>query len=299
MHLKGYIFSILAALGFGSSPFLASYVFACDITPLMLGFMRVLFMTGLFAVIVLVRRGDSFRITGTQAAKTVFLALTGGVLTTAFLFKSYTCIDTSTATTLNFSYPVFVLLLGVLIYKEKLTRSTLVSFLLCVVGILMFCNPQGSFTWRGFFLALGSGITYGVYVLYIDKSHILEDMRFYPFTFYFFLFSSLIYLPVVLAAGEFSFSMTARGWVFAILFALDSGILATVFFQLGVQDIGSRKASILAAMEPVTSMVLGTAFLGEKLTIFNIIGVICVLASTTVLVVFGSREDEGKELTYE
>lgn len=292
-NFKGYICAILAAVGFGSSPLLASFVFNYNIEPLMLGFLRVFCMIPLFAVLVIARREDSFRITLSHFVKIAFLAATGGVLTTALLFEAYTCLDGGTATTLNFSYPVFVLILGIIIYKDKISKPVLISFILCFVGILMFCNPSGSFTWRGFFLALGSGVCYSVYVLYMDKSRILEEVAFNTFTFYFFLLSSIIFIPFILATGTFACPNPASGWIFVIIFAIGCGYVATVLFQVGVQEIGSKKASILAAMEPVTSFAFGYFFMNEGITHAKIIGVIFVLASTSILVLFGSRDSEA------
>lgn len=290
-QLNGYICAILAAMGFGASPLLASFVFRYGIEPLMLGFLRVFCMIPLFFLLIVLRRGDHFRLTLSQFGKIAFLAATGGVLTTALLYEAYTCLDGGTATTLNFSYPVFVLVLGIILYKDKISRATWVSFGLCFVGILMFCNPSGSFTWRGFFMALGSGICYAVYVLYMDKSHILEEMPFNTFTFYFFLLSSIIFLPFVCLIGSFALPHPTVGWLFVAIFALGCGYIATVLFQIGVQAIGSKKASILAAMEPVTSFVLGYFFLSEKITPAKVVGVLCVLASTMILVIFSTKEE--------
>ena len=55
-----------------------------------------------------------------------------------------------------------------------------------------------------------------------------------------------------------------------LLFAIDGGILATVFLQIGIREIGSSKASILTALEPVTSIVLGVLFLQESLSISDV-----------------------------
>lgn len=281
-------------MSFGASPFLASFIFDYGTTPMMMGLLRVVCMLPVFGLIVLFKKEDNFRITFRQFLAVAALALTGGVLTTVLLYEAYTCIDASTATTLNFTYPIFVLAMGVIFYKDRVSKSVLISFVLCIAGILLFCNPTGHFTWRGFFFGLGSGVSYAIYVLYIDKSRILEEMHFYPFTFYFFLLSTIIFVPVVMATEKLSFAIPATEWLYIILFAVVCGIGATVFFQIGVREIGSKKASILAAMEPVTSLVLGALFMGEPITFLNTAGIVLVLASTIVLVLFGQAGETGE-----
>lgn len=289
-ELKAYLLTITAAIAFGIQPFLASYVFRAGVGSTMLALLRVLCMVPVFAELTLIRK-ESFRIRAKQALKILLLALTGAVLTTILLFRSFSLIDTGTATTLNFCYPIFVLVLGVVFYLEKVSRRTLLSFFLCFAGILMFCNPKGNFTWSGFAMALLSGLTYGIYVLYLEKSRIMDELGFYSFSFYFFAFSSLLLIPITWLGGELSFRISLRGWLLVLLFALDGGILATAFLQAGVREIGSRKASIISALEPVTSIVIGALFMEESISPAKIAGIILVLASTIVIVTGEQRKD--------
>lgn len=101
-----------------------------------------------------------------------------------------------------------------LFYKEKPTRQVFVSFLFCTAGVLFFCNPSGNFTWKGFTLALLSGVFYGFYVLYLDKSGILEEMGYLSFTFWMMLISSVILLPVTILGAVEPITSIAAGAIF-------------------------------------------------------------------------------------
>ena len=108
-----------------------------------------------------------------------------------------------------------------------------------------------------FTLALLSGVFYGFYVLYLDKSGILEEMGYLSFTFWMMLISSVILLPVTILFGQFSFAIPPAGWLFSLLFALDTGFVAVVFLEIGIVRIGSMRASILGAVEPITFIAAG------------------------------------------
>ena len=282
-RFKGYLITITAAVGFGIQPLLASFAFEYGVGSLLLALARVALMVPVFAVIVLLR-GERFLLSARDAACIAFLALTGAALTTGLLFTSYSMIDTGTATTLNFSYPVFVLALGAIFYREKIGKTTWVSFALCIAGVLLFCNPSGAFSWKGFWLALGSGLTYGIYVLLLDKSRILDRVGFYPFTFYFFLFSFLMLLPFVWIKGELQLTLPGTAWLLLVLFALDGGIIATVLLQVGIREIGSGRAAIIGALEPVTSVILGAIFLRETIRLSGIIAMLLIISSTVLLI---------------
>ena len=291
-QLKGYIFTITAAVCFGLQPILAGFVYDYGVGSKLLSFLRVLLMVPLFLIICLIRRQRFWKITPKQFLQTALLALSGAVLTMFLLFESFRCIATGSATALNFSYPVIVLILGFFIFHERITRPVLISILLCMAGVCLFCDPGGLFSWRGFFLALFSGIAYGIYVFYLEKSRIMETLDFMSYTFWFFLLSSVIMLPVVILSGEFRLAFPANGWLFILLFSIDGGIMATELLQVGIKEIGSRKASILAALEPVTSIVVGILFLNEPLRWSTVLGAILIITSTLILILTGKSAEK-------
>lgn len=115
---------------------------------------------------------------------------------------------------------------------------------------------------EGLWVGAPSGLTYGIYVLYMEKSRIMESISFLAYTFYFFLFVSCMLFFITLFAGELNFSFPGEAWKIIVLFSLDGGLLATVLLQCSVSFIGSAKSAILGALEPVTSMAVGIAILG-------------------------------------
>ena len=283
-RIKGYIFTIAAAICFGLQPLLAGFVYDYGVGSKLLSFLRVFLMVPLFLIICLIRRERFWKITPKQLLQTALLALTGAVMTMFLLFESFRRIATGSATALNFSYPVIVLILGIVVFHERITRPVMISILLCMAGVCLFCDPGGLFSWCGFFMALSSGITYGIYVFYLDKSRIMETLDFMTYTFWFFLISSVIMLPAVFLSGEFRLTFPASGWFFILLFSIDGGILATVLLQVGVKEIGSQRASILAALEPVTSIIVGVLFMNEPLRWSTVLGALLVISSTLVLI---------------
>ena len=287
----GYIFVILSSIGFGLSPLLASFVTAYGVGSIMMTFMNTIFLIPLFLILCLAAK-KPLSISRKQFCSIFILALSDSVLTTTFLFSSYQHLDGGTATSLNFTFPVFVIIFGMLFYKEKPSRQVFISFLFCTAGVLFFCSPSGNFTWKGFTLALLSGVFYGFYVLYLDKSGILEEMGYLSFTFWMMLISSVILLPVTILFGQFSFAIPPAGWLFSLLFALDTGFVAVVFLEIGIVRIGSMRASILGAVEPITSIAAGAIFLNESVTVQVVCGCILILISVFILVEEGNRITE-------
>ena len=291
-NIKGILFAVVAAVGFGLQPLLANIVYGYGVKPLMLAFLRVFLMIPVFFVCAKAKK-EALKVPLRSMVQSAFLGLFGAVLTTAFIFYAYDMIDTSVATILNFSYPFFVLTFGALIYKDRISRRAVFSLILCIIGIICTCGVRGKLGLTGCILALASGLTYGIYILYLDKSRIINSIGFMSFSFWFFTLSSVILLPVSMISGQFSLDISVKGWLWVIIFALDGGIVATTFLQIGIREIGGTKSSIIGALEPVTSAVAGILFLNEELTILKIAGMILIIISTILVVVSDNKDSSS------
>lgn len=134
----------------------------------------------------------------------------------------------------------------------------------------------------GIFLAFGSGVSYAFYVLYYTKSGL---SRLDPY-------KLSLYLSVLSVAGFFGRrgggtddSSHAVGRALTVGFSFMVSVLATVFFQMGARLVGPEKASLLSTFEPLTSVLAGTAFFGEKLTGKSLCGIACILCGVFLLAV--------------
>ncbi len=289
---KGYAAAILSAVAYGSGPLLVTLVYGHGFGVNSVSFLRVLFPLPVLALTVALKKGESFRVTLRQGLQILVLAVTGSVLTSLLLFASIRYIDTGIATSLNFSYPVLVVLLDRLIYRQRAGKRQWIALGLCLAGVALFCDPGGTFTWKGFLLALGSGLAFALYVLYMDRSGIMLTMSFHAFTFYFFLLSSLLLLPFALISGELRGGGDLTGWLLAAAFALVDGLAGTLLQEYGVNAVGGGAASILSAIEPVTCALLGALFLAEAVTLRSALG-ICLIVGAAVYLIAGETKSGG------
>lgn len=142
-------------------------------------------------------------------------------------------------------------------------------------------------------MALGSGITFGGYLMYLDQSRVMEKLHIVTFTFYYFLFGAVMLLPIVLLGGRLTFHLPAATWGQTVLYALLCGFLCTFALQLGVERIGSKLASILSTMEPVVTLVVGVTVLKESVTVLSWVGVALVIAAAILLTCRDSNDKEN------
>lgn len=282
-HSTGILFTLLSAVGFGITPMLAAGILADGMSPIALAFWRCLLVLPVLLILVLCTPHVGFRLRGSQALRIAGLSLCGAVITGILLISSYDHLDTGSATTLNFTYPIFVLLLGGVFFHQRITVWDVGCFVLCSIGVVLLCGFGGRFSWIGFWQALGSGIAFGCYVLYLEQSRILEELPMASFTFYYFLFGALLLFPVVLLSGGQPALPKPEMWGQTVLYALLCGFLCTFSFQLGVDRIGSRLAAVLSTLEPVVTLAVGMLVLGEQVSWINWLGAAVVLSAAMLL----------------
>lgn len=236
----GILFTLLSAVGFGITPILAARVLDAGMDGTALAFWRCVLVLPFLLGMLFVSRERVRRIRRGQMLRVLLLALGGCVLTGVMLISSYAWLETGTATTLNFTYPIFVLLLGALLFRQKICGMDVLCFALCALGVVLLCGVGGSFSWKGFALALGSGVVYGAYVLYLEQSHILSDMPMVTYTFYYFLFGAIMLLPVVLLRGCLFPSMGVSTWVLTVVYAVLCGFFAHLPCNWALSGSGAK-----------------------------------------------------------
>jgi drug/metabolite transporter (DMT)-like permease len=65
---------------------------------------------------------------------------------------------------------------------------------------------------------------------------------------------------------------------------------AVVLFQNGAFLIGGQKASILSTVEPITSLIIGFAFLNEHVGLLSVIGSVLIISASVLISVFDKEK---------
>jgi len=291
--IKGYVYIILSAMLFGCMPLMANHIYADGVNAMTLVLLRNAVSLPMLASLGIFRR-ESFSVRPRAVLSTMVIGVFGCALTPFLLFSSYNHMSGGTATVLHFVYPAFVLLLGVVIFREKLRGISLLALLLCVIGIAFF-YPQGeALSLTGSALALSSGLAYAVYIVLLG--HLGSGgMGGYSFSFFATLGATVALLFVCIFSGGFSMPRSALGWILCILFALVINVGAVVLFQNGAFLIGGQKASILSTFEPITSLIVGYIAFREKITLLSVIGSILIISASVLIAFMDGKEADSNE----
>lgn len=278
---KGKIYLILSAFIYGFTPILAKAVYSGGTNGMTLTFLRAAMSLPLLFLVLVVKKID-LRLEKGQAKRVVLLAVVGNALSIICLYVAYSFISVGLATVLHYIYPLLIVLICALFFKERMGRRKLIAAVLVTIGILLFMDVNGKGDIFGAVMAFFSGLFYAFNVLYMDKSG-LDRMHYLKLTFYISLIMSVTVFLFALPGRQLAFDMSAEAWILAGVISVLVTLCGLPLFQLGVLYEGAATAGILSTVEPITGVLLGAALLGEPLTWAGLVGCALILLGVVLI----------------
>lgn len=221
-------------------------------------------------------RGPSFRLAFPHAGLFFLLALANNVIPFSLIFAGQTELGAGVASVLNATTPFWTLILAnALTSDEKLSWNKLAGIALGIAGTAVMIGPGllaglGGPVWAKFAL-IGASLSYAIALMIARRfkgvpSPVIATGQLTA--------STIIMLPVVLIAygpaGLFSASPPV--WAAVLALALLSTAFAYILYFNLVAAAGATNASLVTLIVPVSAMLLGFLFLGERLELFEMGG---------------------------
>jgi len=188
---------------------------------------------------------------------------------------------------LQYSAPVYLLILEPLVYKEKFRARDLITVLVCIGGMALFfvgqLRPQDV---TGNLMALTSGLFFAIYFLLLRHPRAREVNR----------ASSVIYgnLLVVLVCAPWGVAALGSVGRHDLLSVMYLGViqlgLSYVLFTVGMaRGVRSLDAGIICYIEPVLNPVWVFLVLGERPSGWALIGGIIIITAVVIHMLIDAR----------
>ena len=225
-------------------------------------------------------RHEGFRINAISAITSVLYAAL------LILFVLATKLTTAAnAIFLQYTAPVYVLILEPLFYKEKFRSRDLATVAMCLTGMSLFfvgkLRPEDV---AGNLLALASGVCFALFILLMRHSKVNRASA----TIYGNLISVLVCAPAFLAAMRRGINAVDFGCI-AYLGIVQLGLAYLLFTSAMARGVRSIDASIIGYIEPVLNPVWVFLFLGETPSGWAMIGGGIIIASVMVHMMVETR----------
>jgi drug/metabolite transporter (DMT)-like permease len=166
---------------------------------------------------------------------------------------------------LQYTAPVYVIILSPLLLSEHLRRSDFLALIVCLSGVaVLFFGNWGSTDGAGLWLGIGSGFFYGLFLVWLRRLRYADPIAV--------TFVNCAGVAVVFALYPGTWDVSVEDVGMLALMGLVQFALPYVVFTTGLRYVSAAEASLIALIEPVLNPIWVSIFIGENPTTATIVG---------------------------
>ena len=293
--VKGFMYGVATSVTFGLIPLFTLPLMQKGMASDSILFYRFITATAALALMMIVKK-ESFRVSWRDLAVIVLLAVFY-TASSMFLLYGYEAMGAGVATTLHFTYPVFVTLLMFALFREKASWVTWTAVVLAIAGVakLSLNGTELKLDPVGVCVVLLSAVGYASYIIAVNKSRV-RDMHSRKLAFYVFVFTTLMFAVKNGLGGGVQPLPDAVSAVNVVLLAVAPTVISNITLLLAVRNIGGTLTSILGALEPVTAVCIGAMVFGEEFTLSEAVGITLILVAVVLVILNRSIKENLTQL---
>lgn len=285
MKKRAFIFVVISGILWGTSGVFFNLLKPFGFTPLQMTAMRGFISSVVLILYVLLHNKTLFRI----SAKELILFVFNGLCIYGAAASYYSAIKfstVSTAVTLMYTAPVFVLIYSVKFLGEKLNTLKIISVIMLIVGCALVSGIVGgvSFNITGIILGISAGIFYSAYNV-LAKIAMMRKYNSLSTTLYSFITMGIVAVAFSNPCELIQIAGTAPLKTIPLIVGI--GVFTCVvpyfIYTVALRDIDAGTASALGIIEPMAATVFSIVFFSEKPGLPAICGIILVLSAVFLI----------------
>ncbi|MFD3141853.1 DMT family transporter [Streptococcus agalactiae] len=284
---KGTMMTLAAGLAWGISGISGQYLMSHGVHVNLLTSLRLL-ITGIFLLSLARSKQKEHLVAAWKQPKflkqVLLFSIFGLVLNQYAFLRAIHLTNAGTATVLQYMAPILILSIVCILNRQRPTSFEIIAIAMAILGTYMIAThgKLGSLaiTPKGLMWGLGSAITYSIYILLPVK--LIHE------------WGSTIVIGSGMFIGGILFSLVTKAWqyplqinvmsILAYIGIIGIGtIFAYTFFLKGVSVVGAVKGSLLASVEPVSSVFLTVLVLGEIFYPIDLLGMLFIFLAVTLI----------------
>jgi drug/metabolite transporter (DMT)-like permease len=281
---------LVSAAGFGSLAVFGKQAYAGGLGVVGVLAIRFLLAAPLLVALALAAR-RSLRVGWPVAWRLLGLGGIGYAVQATLFFNALTRISAGLASLLLYLYPALVTAGAVALGRARLNRATVAGLALSLAGIVGVLGLPGErLDALGVALGLASAGWYTGYILVGE--YLLRGVDPLAASAYVTSGAMVTFLGAAALSGGQVLEATPGAYAAAAAMAVVGTALAIATFLAGMARVGSSWASIASSFEPVFTVALGVAVLGDPLGPGKVAGGLLVVAGAVLLPLLGGRREK-------
>ena len=268
-----YLKYIFALLLFGSNGIVASLIHLSSYEIVLLR--TLIGSLLLIAIFFIAREKLTFYKYKTQS---IFLAVSGIAMGTSwiFLYEAYDEIGVSLASLAYYCGPVIVMILSPLLFREKLTKIKVCSFLVVLVGIFLVNGTafeNGVSVW-GLACGLLSAVCYSLMVMFNKKAKDITGLENSMLQ----LFVAFLTVAIFVGIKQgYRMEIDTQSIIPILVLGLLNTGIGCYFYFSSIGKLPVQTVAICGYLEPLSAVLFSVIFLKETMLPIQIIGAVLII----------------------
>lgn len=292
--LNGIFYASISSASFGFSPLFSLALIAAGLSNL-----DVLSYRWSVAAIVLViyalSKKKSLRLNSFDEVWKIILLSALRAITSITLLIGYANIASGIASTINFMYPVVVTLCMMIFFGEQKSWINIGAIGLSLLGVYLMASGdglrvEGGDTALGLTCSLISALSFAAYYIVMKRAK-ADKIEVVKLTTWIMLTSAIYFIAAnFIFNGKMTIVSDGKLWISILGLGLWATMVSNFTGVKAVRRIGPTLTSILGALQPLTAVILGVAFLDEHLSVMTVIGIGLIMAAVMIIVQHQSKK---------
>lgn len=272
---KGIIYVLLSAIFFSSGGLLIKIIPWSSLS-----------INGVRSILALLVIGSYMKISGKKFRINRYVllgAVTNTIMSVTFVMATKMT-SAANAIVLQFTEPLFVIILMWMIFKDKPGKDALITCLCAFAGIVCFFFDKLTMSGMiGNILAIVSGLAYAfVFLIKLFPDGDMESSLILSY-----VLNILIGMPSTMSETDFGMKVI----ITVIVLGIFQYSCAYIFLSKGLDLVSPVTASITSMLEPILNPIWVMIFYHETIGIMGLIGAVLVIGSATVYNVMSAKKD--------
>lgn len=285
----GFLIAVLAVLMFSSKAIIVKLVYQYHIAALHMLLIRMIFAMPFYVGVLgyLYQKKQLVSLTKKEVGWIMLLGTLGYYVASFFDFVGLQFLPASLERIILFIYPTIVVILGAVFLKQKVTRKQLLAIATTYAGVLIIFstgNLLGSqpMYLKGVFFILMSAFTYAAYL--VGSGWMIPKLGVLQFTAMAMLVACIV---IILHYGLFdrlpllNYPKEVYGWV--LVMTIFCTVIPSFLVSFAIEKLGSATFSIIGGIGPVFTIILAYLFLGEAISLVQILGAAIVIVGVKLV----------------
>ena len=206
-------------------------------------------------------------------------------------FAAVSTSNAATATVLQYTYPVLMLLYTSISTRHFPSVYEMLSIIFAFLGVVLISTHGNihslSISKIALFWGLLSAFSFVFYTVYPKK--LFQQIGIMPIMGWAFIIGGLT-LSIITKSYQTTIFFSTSSVILIILITIVGTLIPFLIYSIGVQILGNVKASLIVTVEPVMSAILAFFLVNQRFEWIDVIGFFCIIGAVQFVAFLTLRE---------